>query len=216
MHLLNCLPCTGLSASFSYSPMGTPHPYHLLWNAPFLNHNHIDHNLQASSITPTSPAFYLSPLGLSDHLFNCSLSDNPVPSMYLEIQPRIAQTPPCTELTICLYFLSLCQLPPTFFSLPSLHIALPSLDLAMTFVTRLLLIFPALCLSLLPGRNQPWATQLPAFSAPAHRLAGAARDLGPVAELEQHCNSQPQPVSFFPLGKSSCVALVISLPSHRR
>lgn len=198
--------------------MGTPPPYHLLWHAPFLNHNHIDHNLQAFSITPISPAFYLRPLGHSDYLFNYSLSDNPVPSMCqsLEIQPRIAQTPPCTELTICLCFLFLCQLPPTFSSLPSLHITLPSLDLATTLVTRLLLIFPALCLSLLPGRNQPWATQLSAFSAPAHRLAGAARGLGPVAEVEQHSNSQPQPVSFFPLGKSSCEALVISLPSHRR
>lgn len=131
MHSANCLPCTGLSASFSYSPMGIPPPYHLLWNAPFLNHNHIDHNLQAFSITLTSPAFYLRPLGLSDHLFSYSLSDNPVPSMCqsLEIQPRIAQTPPCTELTVCLCFHFLCQLPPTFSPLPSLHIALSRLDL---------------------------------------------------------------------------------------
>lgn len=157
MHSANCLPCTGLSASFSYSPMGIPPPYHLLWNAPFLNHNHIDHNLQAFSITLTSPAFYLRPLGLSDHLFSYSLSDNPVPSMCqsLEIQPRIAQTPPCTELTVCLCFHFLCQLPPTFSPLPSLHIALSRLDLDITLVTRLLLIFPALCLSPLPGRNQP-------------------------------------------------------------
>lgn len=128
--------------------MGIPQPYHLLWNAPFLNHNHIDHNLQAFSITLTSPAFYLRPLGLSDHLFSYSLSDNPVPSMCqsLEIQPRIAQTPPCTELTVCLCFHFLCQLPPTFSPLPSLHIALSRLDLAITLVTRLLLIFPALCL----------------------------------------------------------------------
>lgn len=113
--------------------------------------------LSAFSIILTSPAFYLRPLGLSDHLFSYSLSDNPVPSMCqsLEIQPRIAQTPPCTELTVCLCFHFLCQLPPTFSPLPSLHIALSRLDLAITLVTRLLLIFPALCLSPLPGRNQP-------------------------------------------------------------
>lgn len=28
---------------------------------PFLNQNHTDHNFQALSITPTSPAFYLRP-----------------------------------------------------------------------------------------------------------------------------------------------------------
>lgn len=83
-----------LIASFSYPPWEHPSLITWLWNAPSLNHNHMDHNPQAVSITPTSPAFYLRPPGLSAHLFNYPLNDNPVPSMCqsLEIQPRIADT----------------------------------------------------------------------------------------------------------------------------
>ena len=101
-------------------------------------------------------------------------------------------------------------------SLPrSRHSLLPSLDLQPPLQLAHLLISPALWATPLPGRNQPWATQPPAFSAPAHRLAGATRGLGTAAGLEKS-KSQPQPGSCFPCGKSSRVGLAIPLPSHGR
>lgn len=102
-------------------------------------------------------------------------------------------------------------------SLPqSRHSLLPSLDLQPPLqLTRLLPISPALWATPLPGRNQSWATQPPAFSAPAHRLAGATRGLDTAAGLEKS-KSQPQPGSCFPCWKCSCVALAIPLPSHGR
>lgn len=201
---MHCLPNTGLPAPFSHPPR--EHPW--LWNAPFLNHNHSDSNLKSLSITSTFPVFYLRPLEPSAHLFTYSLSDNSVPSMCqsLEIQPRISQTPSCTELTIGPSFLSLCQLPPTF---SSLHILLPSLDPQPPLHHSLLLISRALCASLLPGRNHRWATHLPAFSVPAP----AGTELEPQSDslkLTQALISHPgnPPVwpssSFFLLTDDEC------------
>lgn len=97
-------------------------------------------------------------------------------------------------------------------SLPrSRHSLLPSLDLQPPLQLAHLLISPALWATPLPGRNQPWATQPPAFSAPAPKTRG----LGTAAGLEKS-KSQPQPGSCFPRGKSSRVALAIPLPSHGR
>lgn len=141
-------------------------------------------NLKALCIIPTYLVFYLRPLETSAHLFNYSPSGNSVPSMCqaLKIQPGISQTPSCTELTIGLCLLSLCQLPPTF---SSLHILLPSLDPQAPHSIAHLLMCLALCASLLPGRNQPWATQHPAFSAPAHTGKRSSQ----AAELKPQSNS---------------------------
>lgn len=146
-------------------------------------------------------------------LFNYSLSDSPLPNMCqsLELQPRIADTT-----------LHRAHNPPLLhFSLPAPSY-LPCTPFSPAWlynhdsITHLLLISPTLYASLLPGRNQPWAMQLPAFSAPAHRLVGAARGLGPAVGLEQQSNSQPQLGSYFPQGEILMCALVICLPSQRR
>lgn len=102
-----------------------------------------------------------------------------------EIQPRFAETPSCTDLTIGLCFPSLCQLPPTF---SSLHTLLPSLE-PQPPLHRSPANIPALSASLLPDRRQHWATHLPAFSVPPHGQELAVRGPHTAAGLEPQSHS---------------------------
>ena len=129
------------------------------------------------------------PLETSAHLFNYSLSGNSAKHVpvtgdtarnFTDTILHRAHNWPLLPFSLPapshLLFPAHPSLPCTSVSL--LHILLPSLDpQAPHSIAHLLLICLALCASLLPGRKQPWATQCPAFSTPAHNGRSRQRSL---------------------------------------